>query len=142
MLFKASRSSGSVIFENVRSSSETLTLPSISLRMLRRSRDRALVLPVTSIRPLPVLVRIDRRFILGCGSSPYYRQVGAPQGEGSQSETGTRLRLLPARPSIPAAARRLDHEAVPGIHFDLIASFQLDDLAARAIHAVSPRLAG
>src|SRR5258708_8898014 len=70
MLFRASRSSGSVIFENVRSSSETLTLPSISLRMLRRSRDRALVLPVASIRPLPVLVRIDRRFILGWGSSP------------------------------------------------------------------------
>src|SRR5213592_1691004 len=141
MLFKASRSSGSVIFENVRSSSETLTLPSISLRMLRRSRDRALVLPVASIRPLPVMVRIHRRFILGCGSSPYYRQVGAPQGEGSQSETGTRLRLLPARLSIPAAGR-LDHEAVPGIHLDLIASFQLDDLAARAIHPVAPRLAG
>src|SRR5882762_6276958 len=70
MLFRDSRSSGSVIFENVRSSSETLTLPSISLRMLRRSRDRALVLPVASIRPLPVLVRIDRRFILGCCSSP------------------------------------------------------------------------
>src|SRR5882762_7759780 len=68
MLFRDSRSSGSVIFENVRSSSETLTLPSISLRMLRRSRDRALVLPVASIRPLPVLVRIDRRFILWWGS--------------------------------------------------------------------------
>src|SRR6267142_7067204 len=68
MLFKASRSSGSVIFENVRISSETLTLPSISLRMLRRSRARSLVLPVASIRPLPVLVRIDRRFILCCGS--------------------------------------------------------------------------
>src|SRR6267378_2794188 len=112
MLFTASRSSGSVIFENVRSSSETLTLPSISLRMLRRSRDRALVLPVASIRPLPVLVRIDRRFILGCGSSPSRK-----------------------------AARR-DHEAVPGIPLDLIASFPLDDLAARAIHPVAPRLAG
>src|SRR2546421_6645041 len=108
MVFRDSRSSGSVIFENVFISSETLTLPSISLRMLRRSRDRALVLPVASMRPLPVLVRIDRRFILGSGSSPYYRQVGAPQGEGSQSGTRKRLCLSRARPSIPAATGRLD----------------------------------
>src|SRR3989440_4709094 len=142
MVFRDSRSSGSVIFENVFISSETLTLPSISLRMLRRSRDRALVLPVASIRPLPVLVRIDRRFILGWGSSPYYRHVGAPRGEGSQREAGTRLRLLRARPSIPAAPGRLDHEAVTGFHVDLITSFQLHDLAARAIHPVAPGLAG
>src|SRR6266699_1106144 len=117
MVFKASSSSGSVIFENVFSSSETLTLPSISLRMLRRSRDRSLVLPVTSIRPLPVLVRIDRRFMLRWGS-------------------------LFSSKAVPAAPGRLDHEAVPGIHLDLITSFQLHDLAVGAIHRVAPCLAG
>src|SRR6266853_2957763 len=100
MLFKASRSSGSVIFENVRISSETLTLPSISLRMLRRSRARSLVLPVASIRPLPVLVRIDRRFILGWGSSPYYRQVGAAQGE-RRPERGWKAPHRPLRAGGP-----------------------------------------
>src|SRR6267154_2660686 len=137
MLFKASRSSGSVIFENVRISSETLTLPSISLRMLRRSRARSLVLPVASIRPLPVLVRIDRRFILGWGSSPYYRQLGAPQGERPEGPSSPAAR----RPSIPAAPGRFDHEAVPGFHLDLITSFQLHDLSARAMHPVAPGLA-
>src|SRR6266705_1556052 len=152
MVFKASSSSGSVIFENVFSSSETLTLPSISLRMLRRSRDRSLVLPVTSIRPLPVLVRIDRRFILWWvswlsrppqSSAAYYRQVGGPQGERLPERDRTAARrALRARASIPAAPGRLDHEAVPGIHLDLIAAFQLHDLSAGAAHPVAPRLAG
>src|SRR5881396_3779634 len=130
MLFKASRSSGSVILENVRSSSETLTLPSISLRMLRRSRDRALVLPVTSIRPLPVLVRIDRRFILGWCSLP------------SRKPCAARLSADYYRLSIAAAPGRLDHEAVPGIHLDLITALQLHDLAARAGHLLQPVLPG
>src|SRR5690242_20888362 len=94
MLTRASSSLGSGILSNFSESSETLTLPSISLRMLRSSRERLLVLPVASIRPLPVLVRIDRRFMLrgesfarararpsqwivGCA---YYRQVGFPKG--------------------------------------------------------------